>query len=474
MDEVASLAVLAFPATFSQFFTILAQSIVASFTGRYLGPDALSACSLGIRFISIFGVKVGVGMSAAIDTLCSQEHGRDHRSTRHGLYLLRCFICQFFCTIFCTILFVTAPVYFPQIFKEPIAHMAGRFVSIGTLYVFPIFLYNALCKMLQSLGLAVLPLIATVVSAICCIGLNIIFIPLGIVGSVVALSITAWIQLTAVAMLMLRNASSRHAIASSTPSWREILDAAGMKEIVLLGLPSAACVVFESLPFAAMIAFASVIGGIEASAYITVYNVIALLFTTSYGMSGAAAARIGNALGANNPRLARNLVDVSILVTLFISLVNVGFFILFSRYLFRLFTTDEGVLERSSRLVALACFTHVVDCVQFVFQGILSACGKNHIGMVLLMVNLIGISIPTAALLVFLREWGADGLLIGLSSGLLMVIPCYLFVVYRMFDFEQLARTASYSGVKRGEANADEEMDQLEPSHEETTDIRRE
>ena len=451
LECIQLLAELAAPATISQFLTISAQSLSTMFVGRFLGPDALAAVSLGTRFISNLGVKFGVGVGTAVDTLCSQEHGRDTNSTAHGEIVQRAFAIQLIVASLSSIVFLTSPLYFTTLFGTPIGSLAAMYiVAAGTLYVIPIFGTTTLTKCLQSIGFATLPTIATAIATCSCVIWNVALIPmLGMYGAALALALTAWVQFIALCVLSLRQETVRRALGVTLYPLRRILDPTGIHVFLKLGVPSAGMVVSESTPFSLMIVFASVLGGLDASSYSASYAVANLMFTTAYGMSGASAARVGNALGSNRPHRARRLCVAAVALTLVISLCNVLLLLVTQNWMFSLFTSDEVLIQRCIALIPYMCAVHIVDCVQFAFQGIFAACGKTHLGFLVIMLTLVCTSIPTAAVLAFRFRLGAAGLYTGLGIGLLLAIPLFAVTVFFYFDFEKLAQIASQKKVAK-------------------------
>ena len=178
-EGVLSLAELAAPGILSQLLTILAQVIASVVVGNVLGPDALSAVGLGLRFVGTLGVKVGTGMACALDTLCSQEHGRDPTSSAHGAHVQRCLLALSVVVAVTFVLFVTTPLYFPSVFRSAIGVMAPQFIVFGSLYLIPLFVTTCVTKLLNSLGIAHLVPIAAVVSVVAvrqCAGRHIRFV----------------------------------------------------------------------------------------------------------------------------------------------------------------------------------------------------------------------------------------------------------------------------------------------------------
>jgi MATE family multidrug resistance protein len=449
-EGVWMLAAIAFPAVGSQFLTIAAQMISILFAGNYLGADAITAVSVSVRFMGITGYKPGMGCACALDTLCTQEHGRDANSKLHGEHFQRSLIPHAVVLGVCGVLYMLSPLYMKYFFDTSLVWRIVEFTQFGVLYIAPLLVSSSLIKTLQAQGHATIPMLAAGCSVIACVPLNFLLVSFGMRGAFAALAATAWVQLLAMGIMALRCDDFRRRYGAWRSFTSLVRDKEGMREYLGLGVPSAGVVVAETVPFAAVALMAGMLGGVEGSAYTVVYTVISLLFTTSYGMSGAAAARIGNALGANKPHRARKFTVLAFVMTLVIACCNIVFLWQFHKVLYQAFAPGDGeVLDRCGSIWLISAAVHMCDCLQFVYQGIYSACGKNHVGFIVVCVCLVGLSTTLASILAFATDFGAAGLLAGLGSGLLIAIPTFTVVVRRTFDWNQMALVASQTRAER-------------------------
>jgi MATE family multidrug resistance protein len=89
--------------------------------------------------------------------------------------------------------------------------------------------------------------------------------------------------------------------------------------------------------------------------------------------------------------------------------------------LVRIFTADPAVSVIGAGLLRLAAMFQLFDGVQVVTTGTLRGLGDTRTPM---LVNLIGhwvLGLPVGYLLCFRARWGASGLWVGLSVGLILV-----------------------------------------------------
>ena len=72
--EIKELFALAWPTVFSYFFYHMVNMISLFFAGR-VGEVELAAATLGLSFIGVTGPSLFIGLSSAVETLCSQAFG---------------------------------------------------------------------------------------------------------------------------------------------------------------------------------------------------------------------------------------------------------------------------------------------------------------------------------------------------------------------------------------------------------------
>lgn len=259
-ESVKLLAGIALPAAAGSALTLAAQTASTLFVGNYLGPDHLAAQSIAIRIIGITGIKVGAGCASALDTICSQEHGRCTTSNRHGEFVQRSFDVHVVLIVLCESLYALSPYWVPRIFAYPLAEYLCEFIRYGIFYIAPMLFTASLTKMLQAQGLALLPMRASLFSAFACVGLNFALIRFGLTGAILALAGTATVQLIATVVL-LRSSDVAYRRWGHRRPLKKLMDPTAMKGYLKLAIPSALFVVCETTPFTTMMILAGVLGG---------------------------------------------------------------------------------------------------------------------------------------------------------------------------------------------------------------------
>lgn len=199
------------------------------------------------------------------------------------------------------------------------------------------------------------------------------------------------------------------------------LDRARMWQLLRLGLPAALQITLEVGVFAAASALAARIAPIALAANQIVLNVESFVFMVPYGLSSAAAVRVGQAVGRGD-RLGVRLAGWAAIG------LALGFAFLVSTALIAtplsfllVFTIDATVLQIGVTLLFICALFQPFDGVQSVCTGALRGLGDTRTPVV---VNLAGhwlVGLPVAYVLCFHRDWGVVGLWTGLALGLTLV-----------------------------------------------------
>jgi MATE family multidrug resistance protein len=198
-----------------------------------------------------------------------------------------------------------------------------------------------------------------------------------------------------------------------------------------LGLPAAMQLMLEVGSFAAATAFIGRLDAASLAAHQIALNVASVSFMVPLGIASAGAVRVGHAIGRVDPHGAARAGWAAIsIAAAFMACAGLSM-ILFPHALIGVFTTDAGVLSVGVSLLAIAAMFQLFDGIQVASTGVLRGAGDTHTPMV---ANLVGhwlFGLPLGYVLCFVFGWGAAGLWMGLSAGLIAVGLVLLVVWYR-------------------------------------------
>jgi MATE family multidrug resistance protein len=197
------------------------------------------------------------------------------------------------------------------------------------------------------------------------------------------------------------------------------IDRARLRRLVELGWPAASTITLEVGVFAATTALAGMLEPVSTASHQIALNIAAVAFMVPLGLASAGAVRVGNAIGAGDPRRAASAGWTAILLAMAFMTATALTFVLIPHTLIGLFSTDLAVLSLASTLLLVAAVFQLFDGLQIVTTGVLRGVGDTRTPMI---TNLAGhwfLGLPVGYTLCFALGFGAVGLWIGLSTGLI-------------------------------------------------------
>jgi MATE family multidrug resistance protein len=288
----------------------------------------------------------------------------------------------------------------------------------------PLLIYTVLRRYLQAMN-AVRPIVIAVIVANIANALgNWMFVyghwgapALGTVGAAYATLVARVCLMVSLALVIVRRERGRRGVLD-VPLWP---DAGRMWQLLRLGVPAALQITLEVGVFTTAAALAARISPVALAANQIVLGIASFVFMVPYGLSSAAAVRVGQAIGRGDRPAARRAGWSAIALALVAALTIAGLLVGAREPLLRLFSQDPSVLGVGATLLLLCAAFQPFDGCQAVATGALRGIGDTRTPM---LCNLAGhwfIGLPVAYALCFSRNWGVIGLWTGLSLSLMII-----------------------------------------------------
>jgi MATE family multidrug resistance protein len=402
-----------------------------------LGPAAIGAAGVGNSLHLGFAI-FGMGLLLGLDTLVSQAYGAGN------LALGRAWLgrgVQLALLTSAPLMIVIGGVWYaiPALgFHHETLPLLRSYLAIVALSTPFLLLYAAFRRYLQSTH-HVAPIMFALISANLVNGAaNWILIhgklgmpALGVAGA-------AWATFAArVYMFGILAAASWWATGAADPAGAgaggdapaegsaAILSVAGIRHpsigrLIELGLPAAFTVTAEVGVFAVATALAGRLEPVATASHQIALNIAAVAFMIPLGLASAGAVRVGNAIGARNPRGAAAAGWTVIAMSVAFMLLSGGLFVALPETLIGLFSDDAAVLALGASLLSIAAVFQLFDGLQGVVTGTLRGLGDTRTPMVTNLAAHWLIGLPIGYWLCFVTGWGASGLWWGLSAGLIV------------------------------------------------------
>lgn len=419
-QEIRKMAVLGVPVAATQLSTMMLGFVDTVMVGR-VSVEALSAAALAN--VWIFGtLMLANGILMGLDPVVAQAHGagdgdRAGRALQTGLILA---------------LLLSVPIAIAWLYTDRFLLATGqdpRLVALAHEYTgvqilgIPFFLtYAALRQYLQGREHMRAALWVILIAN----GFNVLFnwmfifgnggFPaLGLYGAGIATTATRILSFVGLLVWTLGFGLHRGAW---VPWSRETWNPRRIAQLLRIGFPVGLQVSFEMWAFQAAALLAGRLGEVPLAAHTIAINMAALSFMVPLGLAQGAATRVGNRIGAGDPRTAQRAAWVSLAMGAAFMCLAALTFVLLRDVLPRIYTTERVVLEAASAILPIAAAFQIFDGTQAVGCGILRGMGRVRPAMIFNLVSYWCLALPLGAWLAFSQGWGLAGIWWGLVLGL--------------------------------------------------------
>jgi multidrug resistance protein, MATE family len=192
-------------------------------------------------------------------------------------------------------------------------------------------------------------------------------------------------------------------------------------EVFRLGLPAALQISLEVAVFAGTTTMMGRLGAVALGGHQIALTVASVTYMVPLGISSAAAVRVGQAIGRQDPAAARLAGWVATgLGALFMLAAGVVLWVV-PHWIARAFTPDAEVVATAVALLAIAAWFQLFDGIQAVATGALRGLGDTKTAMFTHVSIYWGIGLPLGYWLAFPKNLGPAGLWTGLCVSLILI-----------------------------------------------------
>ncbi|PUZ72246.1 hypothetical protein GQ55_2G378300 [Panicum hallii var. hallii] len=397
-----------------------------------LGNLELAAASLGNTGIQTFAYGLMLGMGSAVETLCGQAYGA-HKHSMLGVYLQRSTV---------LLMATGVPLAVLYAFSERVLVLLGepeRIAAAAAAFVYglipQIFAYAAnfpIQKFLQAQSIVAPSAYISTATLALHLALSWVAVyqlGLGLLGASLVLSLSWWVIVAAQFAYIVASPRCRE-------TWTGFTAQAfsGLGSFFKLSAASAVMLCLETWYFQVLVLIAGLLKNPEISldSLSICMTVNGWVFMISVGFNAAASVRVGNELGAGNPRAAAFSVVVVTSLSLFVAAACAVLVLCIRDRLSYLFTGGEAVARAVSDLCPLLAVTLVLNGVQPVLSGVAVGCGWQAFVAYVNVGCYYIVGVPLGVFLGFYLDLGAKGVWSGMViGGTLMQTLILLWVTFR-------------------------------------------
>jgi putative MATE family efflux protein len=394
----------ALPAVASNVLMTVFASVDAFWVGTRIGATGLAAVSTAVFWIWVviaLAEMVGVGLTA----VAARRHG-ERRSAEAASIVGEAVV---FAVALGAVVGIVGAANVDRLFAlmrtPPEVTALGRdYLRIYLLGCPLIYGYFAVDAAFRAAGNTRTPFVLLLVSTVCTLTLDPVLIlglagapKLGIAGAAIALLLTrsgafvaGVVQLSRRGMLRVRRVRLSTATA-----------------IARVGLPTALTGITFSLIYVALTRTTTQFGTPALAALGLGHRVESWLYTIGVGFGAAAAAIVGQNLGARQPERAERAGWISVGYAVAPACVAALAALLIPAQLAGLFTTDPAVIDVAARYLRIGVIADLTVCSEIVLEGALGGAGHT-IPPMLTSTALTALRIPLAWWAA--ARWGVDGI----------------------------------------------------------------
>lgn len=425
--ELAAQARLAAPLAAQQVGMVAMGVVDTALLGHH---DPAAMAGAGIAAGLTFAVScVGIGTVMGLDPLIAQAIGAGERArTPHQLAVgVRVAVRL---GLVLTLVLLASPLLLTLGGVEPaVADAARVYVYARALAVVPHLVQVALRAFLQAHGHTRPMFVAAVVGnlvngvadwilifgddGLADLGLPRIGLPaMGALGAALATTAVTFV------MLAIYLTAARRVIRELPAPADDRDDPAMRRAIVRVGLPIGLQLFAEVAAFALAAVLAGRLGAAPAAAHQVAIQLASVSFAVALGIGGAAATRVGLAVGAGDARAARHAARTSLALGALVMASSAALFVIAPRPLAGLFGVPAGVSGAAATLIQIAAVFQLSDGAQAIAAGALRGAGDTRAAFVANLLGHYAVGLPVALIAAFALDRGAPGLWWGLTAGL--------------------------------------------------------
>lgn len=194
-----------------------------------------------------------------------------------------------------------------------------------------------------------------------------------------------------------------------------------IRELLKLGFPAAVQIGLETGVFATVTVLIGKLNATALAGHQIALTTVSMTFMAPLGISSAAAVRVGQAVGREDPVGAARSGWTAIGFGAMVMSAAAVCLLVFPRAIARLFTPDPAIIAAGVMLLRVAALFQLFDGLQVVATGALRGLGDTRTPMLCHFAGYWVIGLPLGAVLCFRYGLGAPGLWMGLSTGLISI-----------------------------------------------------
>ncbi|PKS12526.1 hypothetical protein jhhlp_000733 [Lomentospora prolificans] len=416
-DEVAILLKGSVPVVLAYTLQNSLQTVSVLIVGRS-SPESLATAAFSYMFAMCTAWLIGLGGTTALDTLASSTFTGSSNKHDLGILLQRAFVVLGLFYIPVAMLWACSEPVFVFLGQDPeLSRDSARFLTClipgGLGYIY----FEAMKKYLQAQGIARPGTYVLFITSPVSAGLNYLFVytfNMGLLGAPVATGISYWLSFGLLLLYARFIAGS-----ACWGGWtRQAFNNMGLfARLASMGIIHVGT---EWWAFEIVALAAGRLGTIPLAAQSVIMTADQVLNTIPFGLGVAASVRVGNLLGARDPKGAARAAHCAASLSIFLGLVVLVILMATRHHFAKIFNDDAEVVRLTAQVLPYVALFQIADGLNGSCGGSLRGMGLQHVGAAVNLVSYYCGALPLGIYLAF-HGWGLKGLWVGQCIALYLV-----------------------------------------------------
>ena len=442
LSIIKEISKIAYPTALFFFTIAFQQTISLSFIGKkYNNPKIIDAMGISQLYINCFLLWVSMGLTTAMDTLCSNAYGAK-KYYLMGLYLHRIRIITYLITILLSIFHYFFAIKILKLFK-----LDPEVYDYIEEYIYYLILYNLfdiqfsvnfrfLGILQKNTPCIIIIIITTCLNPLWCY-LFIDILDFGVKGAGMAISLSQLLNMVLSSIFVhVTNPLPEAYFCFNKDCIR------GLGKVLKFSIPAAIMFCSEGWAFEVQAIFAIYLGALDYSVHIIAGNVSLLLYTTSLGFSIGTTITVGKYLTMTDTKNTKKVCFIALGFAFCNVAILSSLVILFHKYIIEFYIKDEIILEKAIPIIILVGISEFFDVVQTNLAAIFRAFGKHIIASFTGIFQFYIFQSSMSYVYAYVFDFKVFGIWLSYTNGFILAIIIYLLIIYFNFNIEKIKEEA--------------------------------
>ena len=409
---------IALPITIQSLFQSSLSVIDQMMVGN-LGSISITGIGLGSKFVSLFSVTVSALCTAAGILIAQYYGGKDDKGLKDSFTLNMTF------ALGISILFMGLSLGIPRSLMglystdQAVIEAGAWYLSILAIGFIPMTITLMFSTLLRSIGLARMPMYASVSSVLINTGLNYVFIfgklgcpALGLKGAALATTLARMIEMILLLSYYMKVRKKQGLSIDFSFKFREGF----LKQVWQIIYPILLCEFLWSLGENIYAIIYGRLGTLSCAAMTLTGPIQSLVIGMFTGVSAATGIMVGNQLGAHQIEEAYDRAKVFIKIGFFGTLCLSILVVIMAPFYTSIFNVESEVKTLTIQILWVYAIIVPVKVLNMITEGsILRSGGKTHYTLILDLVGTWGLGIPLGFIGAYILKWPIYGVYFLLS-----------------------------------------------------------